>query len=308
MDIPSITYFLAAAENLSFSAAARNMYVSQPSISKSIAKLEDELGLTLFSRSGKTVQLTAAGQQLYFDFKTMLQFFDEVILHAKDVSNAITGTVSVIVPQHMDLGTTIPGFLKKFNNDNPGIRIILKYGSRNARFKSIIDSTTDCTFFLSLDAEYLQQEMHINKIDLPKNPHRLIFSPSLFPADIELTPESFKNKKLLSYRGENDRYSISQKEDEVLKSIGLNTKTKTWVDSVDALIYFVSEGLGVALIGPSIRLEWSDRVHWIPILTEKSMVCMCLCWKDGNENAAFITFTDALRAWCEKIPDKQFFL
>ena len=308
MDMLSINYFVAAAEKLSFTAAARTLYVSQPSISKSIAKLEDELGLTLFSRSGKTVQLTAAGQQLYYDFKTMLQFFDEIILHAKDVSNAITGTVSVSVPQHMDLGTSIPGFLKRFNNDNPGIRIILEYGSRNTRFKNFIDNTTDCTFFLSLDAEYLQNELPINRIDLPKSPHRLIYSPSLFPLDTELTPESFKSKKLLSYRGERDRFGISKKEDDVLESIGLNAKTKTWVDSVDALLYFVSEGLGVALIGPSVRLEWSDRIHWIPILTEKSMVCMSLCWKDGNDNAAFRTFTDALRTWCEKIPDKQFFV
>jgi len=307
MDITSITYFLAAAENISFSSAARNLYVSQPSISKSIAKLEDELGLSLFSRRGKTVQLTAAGQQLYHDFKTMLQFFDDIILHAKDVSNAITGTVSVCVPQQMDLGKSIPGFLRSFSNDNPGIRIILKYETRNTRFKNFIDNGTDCTVFLSLDAEYLHDEMPISRIDFPKHPHRLIYSPSLFPAGSRITHDSFKDKKLLSYRGEKDRYSISRKEDEVLASIGLNPKTKTWVDSIDAILYFVSEGLGVALIGPSIRLEWSDRLHWKSILTEKSMVHMSLCWKEHNDNAALGTFTDALRAWCEKIPDEQFF-
>ena len=307
MDILSITYFVSAAENLSFSAAARNLYVSQPSISKSIAKLEDELGLSLFTRSGKTIQLTAAGQQLYYEFKTMLQFFDEIMLHAKDLGNAVTGVVSVCAPLHMDLGRAMPGFLNRFSNDNPGIRVVLKYGTRNVRFNSFINNNTDCTFFLSLDADYLEGEMAIKRIDLPKRPHRLIYSPSLFPADAKLTPESFEDKKLLSYRGEKDRFDISHKEDEVLTSIGLNAKAKTWVGSVDALLYYVSEGLGVALLGPSVRLEWSDKIHWIPILNEKSMVNMSLCWKESNDNHAFAAFADALKVWCANMHSDQFF-
>ena len=303
MDMLSINYFVAAAENLSFTTAARTLYVSQPSISKKIAEIEAELGLTLFHRKGKTVQLTAAGQQLYNDFRTLLQFFDEITLHAKDLDNAVTGLVNVSAPYHMDLGNAIPGFLKNFCNENPGIRITMKYATRNTRFRDFIDNNTDSTFFLSLDAEQLEREMPINRIDLPQKPHRLIYSPSLFAGDTDPSPEDFKNEKLLSYRGAKDRYSISEKENEVLDSIGLNSKAKTWVDSVDALLYFVSEGLGVALICPSIRLEWSDRIHWIPIQNEKSMVCMSLCWKERNDNSAFMTFADALRYWRSRMPD-----
>ena len=306
MDILSITYFVSAAENLSFSAAARNLYVSQPSISKSIAKLEDELGLSLFTRSGKTIQLTAAGQQLYHEFKTMLQFFDEIMIHAKDLGSAVTGVVSINAPMHMDLGRSIPGFLNKFSNDNPGIRVGLKYDTRNLRFNNFINNSTDCTVFLSLDADYLEGEMPIKRIDLPKMPHRLIYSPTLFPAGSNPTPESFRDKKLLSYKGEKERIDISFIEDEVLTSIGLNKKAKTWVRSVDALLYYVSEGLGVALIGPSIRLEWSDRIHWIPVINEKSMVNMNLCWKESNDNSAFLAFASALETWCENLQPEQF--
>ena len=303
MDMLSINYFVAAAENLSFTTAARTLYVSQPSISKKIAEIEAELGLSLFNRKGKTIQLTAAGQQLYHDFRTLLQFFDEITLHAKDVGNAITGIVNVSVTHNMDLGRAIPGFLKNFCDGNPGIKITMKYGTRNTQFKDFINNNTDCAFFLSLDAEQLEREMPIKRIDLPQKPHRLIYSPALFPADIKLTPEHFKNEKLLAYRGVKDRYYVSEKENEVLESIGLNSKTKTWVDSIDTLLYFVSEGLGVALIGPSIRLEWSDRIHWVPILNKKSMECISLCWKERNDNSAFITFVDALRSWREGMPD-----
>ena len=299
VDILSISYFVTAAENMSFSAAARILYVSQPTISKSIAKLETELGLSLFNRHGKTVKLTAAGQLLYYDFKTLLQIVDEIKLHAKDVGNAVSGIVSVSVPKNMDLSRLIPGFLNKFTNDNPGIRVVLRYEPRNIKLKNFIESNDDCAFFLSIDAEYLQNEMSIKRIDLPKSPHRLIYSPSLFPADFTPTPESFKDKKLLSYRSDVDHISIYEKEDAVLESIGLDTNSRTFIDSVDALLYLVSEGLGVSLVGPSLRLESSDKIHWVPVLNEKSMVSLCLCYKTSNENSASKTFMNALEAWCE---------
>jgi DNA-binding transcriptional LysR family regulator len=301
MDIQSITYFVAAAESMSFTAAARSLYVSQPSISKKIAELEAELGLTLFNRNGKSIQLTAAGQQLYYDFKTMLQFIDEVTIHAKDISNSITGSVCIGVPQHMDLTRSIPGFYKMFYQNNPGIKIILKYFTRRMLMNSFLEGQTDCTFFLSFDAEHLQNEISINKYDLPKGPHRLLYSPSLFPAGFEPSLESFEDKTFLFYKGADDTYSITGKSDDVLESVGINPGNKLWLDSLDAVLYYISEGLGVSVVGPSFRIEKSDMIQWLPILNDKSMVNMCLCWKESNENSAFITFIKALKKWCENI-------
>lgn len=59
-----INYFLEVAKTASFSKAASNLYVSQPAVSKQIALLENELGITLFDRSDKVVRLTEAGTAL----------------------------------------------------------------------------------------------------------------------------------------------------------------------------------------------------------------------------------------------------
>ena len=61
--------FMAVAEHLSFSKAAELLYVSQPAISKNISALEAEVGMPLFSRQGKTVTLTRAGE-IFRDFIT----------------------------------------------------------------------------------------------------------------------------------------------------------------------------------------------------------------------------------------------
>ena len=62
MELHQLRYFCAVAETGSFSRAAEQSHVSQPSLSQQIMKLEDELGVRLFDRLGRSVRLTEAGQ------------------------------------------------------------------------------------------------------------------------------------------------------------------------------------------------------------------------------------------------------
>ena len=57
--------FHSVATNLSFTKASKELFISQPAISKAISKLEDSLGLSLFTRSSRGVQLTSEGEILF---------------------------------------------------------------------------------------------------------------------------------------------------------------------------------------------------------------------------------------------------
>ena len=61
MDYRHLKYFMEVAEEKSFSKAARNLHISQSAISRMIKSLEDELGIILFIRNAKTVEITAPG-------------------------------------------------------------------------------------------------------------------------------------------------------------------------------------------------------------------------------------------------------
>ena len=61
MDYRHLKYFMEVAQQKSFSKAARSLHISQSAISRMIKSLEDEMGVTLFLRNAKTVELTAPG-------------------------------------------------------------------------------------------------------------------------------------------------------------------------------------------------------------------------------------------------------
>lgn len=64
MDLRHLKYFLAVAETRNFTQAAANCYVAQSALSQQIARLEKEVGAQLFSRTSRSVRLTAAGELL----------------------------------------------------------------------------------------------------------------------------------------------------------------------------------------------------------------------------------------------------
>lgn len=126
MDISNYTAFLAVAEHESFSLAAEKLHLTQPAISKRVAQLEANLGVTLFDRVGRRVTLTEAGRALRPVAERILRDVREARQVIANLSTEISGPLSVVTSHHIGL-RRLPPILKDFTRRHPAVRLDLAF-------------------------------------------------------------------------------------------------------------------------------------------------------------------------------------
>ena len=98
MELKDLKSFISVVENGSFTKAANESYVSQPSLSKSIKKLEDALRVDLLDRSTRHVNLTDAGKVVYEQSYKIMQVVDELHMLLDDLMNIKSGVIKIGIP------------------------------------------------------------------------------------------------------------------------------------------------------------------------------------------------------------------
>jgi DNA-binding transcriptional LysR family regulator len=100
IELRHLRYFVAVAEELHFTRAAERLHLAQPALSLQIRRLEDELGVRLFSRSTRQVQLTPGGEALLERARVVLREYDALLGHAGAVAGGESGHLALgISPQ-----------------------------------------------------------------------------------------------------------------------------------------------------------------------------------------------------------------
>ncbi len=122
MTLQQLTYFLAAAEHASFSAAAESLHMAQPSLSEQIRRLEAELGVSLFARTGRRLELTEAGRLLLPQAERTIDAARAAKDSVREVRDVTGGTVAFGTfgsAHHYLLG----GLVEEFRARHPSVRV-----------------------------------------------------------------------------------------------------------------------------------------------------------------------------------------
>jgi DNA-binding transcriptional LysR family regulator len=114
--------FVTVFETGSFSEAARQLHVGQPAISKTVAQLEDRLGVRLLLRSTRGLTPTEAGQAFYEHAKRAIDEADEADLAARGASAGLTGRLRVCAPVTFSRLHVVP-YLSRFLDDHPSLEV-----------------------------------------------------------------------------------------------------------------------------------------------------------------------------------------
>lgn len=144
MNLKQLEAFVYVAEKKSFSKAAKELFLTQPTISAHISSLEKELNVRLFVRNTKEVNLSAEGQKIYERAKKMVELekeIEETFFHEEEEKNCITISASTIPAQYL-----LPKILAKFSDKYPEEQFKIKETDSAQVVEQVVNRQTDIGF------------------------------------------------------------------------------------------------------------------------------------------------------------------
>lgn len=125
IDFNSYRIFYVVAKCQSFSKASKELFISQPAVSISIKKLEEQLNVTLFKRNQKGIELTEVGNQLLFYVESIVNILNTTEKRIKEDNNFSNGEIRIGVPTHIGV-FLLSEIINKFKNLHPGVRFYIE--------------------------------------------------------------------------------------------------------------------------------------------------------------------------------------
>ncbi len=125
MTITQLQYVLAIAEHRNFTVAAEHCFVTQPTLSMQIQKMEEELGVLIFDRNKKPIQLTEVGEKIVAQSKKIIHEADRITDIVDQFKGFIGGDFRLgVIPTVMP--TLLPMFLKSFCQKHPKVKLLIE--------------------------------------------------------------------------------------------------------------------------------------------------------------------------------------
>jgi DNA-binding transcriptional LysR family regulator len=136
MDINILRSFVTTAELGNMTRAAKQLHVSQPTLSRQIQSLEDELGIALFDRVGKFIRLSSSGESMLDPCRDILERAQKLKVSVHNLKSGKSGLLKVGASPQL-LERLFPLFLPSFQEENPGVEVRLTEGDSTSLLKML---------------------------------------------------------------------------------------------------------------------------------------------------------------------------
>ena len=290
MNLMRIKYFVEVAKWGSFSKAAQMLYVSQPNLSRQIALMEQEVGFELFHRTGKTIQLTRAGEYLYGQFRDLPEFAERAIAHAETISRREESSISIGVLEGQDVNAFLSDRINSLREQEPNLLVELERNSfRNLR-QGLDRGAYDVLFTLEFE---LEGRDDWDSVILFQQPGAIVLSRShpLAGRD-DLTIEDFRNEPFVAISRENSPggYDLLLKQ---CAECGFTPNIVRETATTESLFLCVEMGMGVAILDRNTRLERNNALRIIDIPGSRA-AGLVAGWRKDNRNPMVPALIQAL--------------
>lgn len=290
MELRHLRYFVAVAEDLSFTKAAAKLHLAQPSITRQIHNLEEEIGVGLLNRSRSQVALTEEGRSFLVDARRILALAAESILAVQRLSRGETGQLNIAYLSNSDV-ELLPATLGAFRQAFPHIALNLFDMAPAEQFRALEARKIDLGFVgLPPPATlgHLKWESitrHRTVVVLPIK-HPLARKPQV----------SLRELKTMFFVGLSEKTHPGFRNwlSATCQQAGFTPRILQDAEMEPALMTFVAEGLGVSLAREHIKKLPHPGVAFRP-LTPPIKSDYCIAWNRGNDSRALQQYIEIVK-------------
>lgn len=254
MNIESLKCFILVAENLSFARAAEALYKTQPAVTKQINALEQEIGVSLFIRSTRHVELTPAGMSFYKDAKEIVQNAQIAVERAQN-QNVRENIINIGLSNPTVLFYLTP-YLAHFHKDYPTIYPNIQILGYKIIISLFMDHKLDILFMYK---ENMSQKKGVSFKEIQKDSYVFLLS-SEHPLSKNkiLSFSDLKNESVIICNPLNAPLATASFQNKLLER---HTDRKIlYCDSIEAAHCMVSAGMGIAILPKILCMKSPDFV------------------------------------------------
>jgi DNA-binding transcriptional LysR family regulator len=263
-DFRQLRYFIAVAEELSFTRAAQRLHISQPPLSQQIQALEQDLGVRLLDRDKRNVALTKPGQLFLEQARQILLQADEARHLVSEAAAGFSGQLRLAYTVSVSFHPFLPQALLRFGRNAPNVRVQLSEMYTEPQFAALCAGQIDVGFVRNEPAhEADARALRLQVIDreplllaLPSG-HPLATRRRLRMSDVADQPFVAQPRELAATLY--DRLVQLAAKSDFLPQIRQHAQQLT------GLLALVSAGIGLALVPNTMRAVRLAGVSYVPL-------------------------------------------
>ncbi|GJH15589.1 LysR family transcriptional regulator [Caballeronia novacaledonica] len=305
IELRLLRYFVTVAEEMHFGRAAARLAMTQPPLSQAIRALEEALGVALFVRTKRTVELTPVGKDLLPEVRRLLASADTLRPLAQSLARGEAGVLSLAFVSTADYGL-LPALLRDFGARYPGVRLQLTEATSDVQIEELVAGRIDAglvipplpprhatslsyvavareplVIAMSADAALQLGQGADEWADTPVDLHDLAAAPLVvFPR--RLAPGL--HDIIMGCYG----------------AAGLTPRIGQEAIQMQTIVSLVSAGMGVALVPHSLRHLRRTGVVYRPLLNASAMLVETgLVWRAAEVSPVLAGFIEIVRSRAE---------
>ncbi|OHY62658.1 transcriptional regulator [Pluralibacter gergoviae] len=285
MDIRTLRYFVEVVRQQSFTRAAEKLFVTQPTISKMLKNLEDELNCTLHIRDGRKLLLTDTGRVVFERGLAILGEFRQLEAELSDINHLHKGLLRLGIPPMV--GMMMAGPISLFRQRYPGVELkISEFGGLTVQ-----QAVTNGDLDVAMTVLPVEEESGLATLPLFSHPLCVLVPRSgdwLQRETIE--PEQLAAHPLLIY---NEDFALNRQLMALFNARNIKPRIAVRSGQWDFLAAMVQAGVGVAIL-PEPVCQRLDRqtLRWLPLNSDVTW-SLGMIWREGTY------LSHSAQAWLE---------